>query len=104
MRCDRVRGNEHSGVQGVLFEHQERLYCMGYGALAEAIRSLWNLLGDLQKLSGHGPGHLALGCPAGSRDELEGLRGSFQPPSFCGPDSYLSQCLNIELFLKQFEN
>lgn len=77
---------------------------MGDGALAQPVQRLWNLLGDLQKLSGHGPGHLALGCPAGARGELEGSRGSFQPPSFCGSDSYSSQYLNIELFLKQFEN
>jgi len=34
-------------------------------AVAQAAQRLWSLLGDLPKPPGHGPGHPALGVPAG---------------------------------------
>lgn len=57
----RTRGNGHEEVyKGLFSEHQEALpYCMGNGALAQATQKLQNLLGGLQKLPRHGPGHLA---------------------------------------------
>ena len=56
-----------TGAQQVPSDHQEALcYCTGDGTLAQVAQRLWGLLpGDLQKLSGHGPGHPALSGPAG---------------------------------------
>ena len=50
------------------------------GALAQAAQRLWGLLlGDLPEPPGRGPGHPALGVPAGAGAGAEGPRGPCQP-------------------------
>ena len=54
------------------------------GALAQAAQRLWGLLlGDLPEPPGCGPGHPALGVPAGAGAGAEGPRGPCQPQPRC---------------------
>jgi len=54
------------------------------------------LLGDLPKLPGYGPGHSALGVPAGAGLGPEGHRGPILPPLWC--DSVIHLCLYKSVF------
>jgi len=59
------------------------------GALAQAAQRLWGLLlGDLPELPGCGPGHPALGVPAGEGAGADGSRRPCQPQQFCDPDEW----------------
>jgi len=51
---------------------------------------LWGLLlGDLQKSPERGPGHPAVGVPAGAGVGPDGHRGHCQPQPCCNPDKAL---------------
>ena len=74
-----------TGAEEVPSEHQAALLCCaGDRALAQAVQRLCSLfLEDLQKLPGCGPGHPALGVPAGAGVGPDGRRGPCQhQPSF----------------------
>jgi len=59
------------------------LCCANDRTLAQAAQRLWALLGDLQKLLGHGPEHSALSDPAGVGLGLDGPRGLCLPQPCC---------------------
>ena len=71
---------------GSLWAPEAYLWCAGERAAAQAVQRLWGvLLGDLQQPPRHGPGHPALGGPAGARAGKNGHRGPCQAQLFCDP-------------------
>lgn len=76
------RQRAHPGTQEAPSKHQETFFhCEGDQALAQVAQGGdgFSILGDTQKLSGHGPRQLALCGPAWGKADQMTSRGSFQP-------------------------
>lgn len=65
-------------------EHQERVFCCGDDWALAQLAQRASSLRDIQKLSGHGPGQLAVGGLSSARLTVAfyDLKGSFQPKGF----------------------
>jgi len=82
MPSNRTRGNRHKLKDEVPSKYQDALlYYVGARALARAAQRVCgaSMLGDLQKLPGHGPGQPSVQSPTGARVGSDGSSGPCKP-------------------------